>query len=114
MTLYHMPQLPRLSHGQFAVLSVLIESRASGRDIRKRATQFGVRQGGPAFYQLMARLEDANWVAGWYEQKIVKAQIIRERHYRITAAGRTAWNDTRRFYARAGGLVQGTKGLAHA
>jgi DNA-binding PadR family transcriptional regulator len=108
-----MPQLPKLSHGQFVVLSVLMGSTASGRDIRKRLTQFGVRQGGPAFYQLMARMEDANLVLGWYEQKIVKAQIIRERHYRITAVGRRAWNDARQFYARAGGLMPPAKGLAY-
>jgi hypothetical protein len=59
----------------------------------------------------MARMEDASFVAGSYEQKIVKSQIIRERHYRVTAVGRSAWNDTRQFYARAGGLV--AKGLAH-
>ena len=108
-----MPHLPTLSHGQFAVLSVLMGETASGRDIRKRLVQFGVRQGGPAFYQLMARLEDANLVQGWYEQKIVKAQIIRERHYRITAVGRRAWNATRQFYARAGGLMPPAKGPAY-
>lgn len=108
-----MPHLPKLSHSQFVVLSVLMEGPAPGRDIRKRLIQFGVRQGGPAFYQLMARMEDANLALGWYEQKIVKAQIIRERHYRITAVGRSAWNGTRQFYARAGGLMPGAKGLAY-
>jgi hypothetical protein len=108
-----MPSLPKLSHAQFVALSVLMGGAASGRDIRERLGRFGVRQGGPAFYQLMARMEDAKFVVGWYEQKIVKAQIIRERHYRITAVGRTAWNDTRKFYARVGGLIPGAKGLAH-
>jgi DNA-binding PadR family transcriptional regulator len=108
-----MPKLPKLSHGQFVVLSVLMENAASGREIRKRLIEFGVRQGGPAFYQLMARMEDASLLLGWYEQKIVKAQIIRERHYRITAAGRRAWNDTRQFYARAGGLMPPAKGPAY-
>jgi DNA-binding PadR family transcriptional regulator len=108
-----MPQLPKLSHAQFAVLSSLMGGPASGRDIRKCLAEFGMRQGGPAFYQLMARMEDANFVVGSYEQKIVKSQIIRERHYRITAVGRGAWNDTRQFYARAGGLATGAKGLAH-
>jgi DNA-binding PadR family transcriptional regulator len=108
-----MPQPPKLSHTQFAVLSCLMDGPAAGRDIRKRFAEFGIHQGGPAFYQLMARMEDANFVVGSYEQKIVKSQIIRERHYRITAAGRRAWNDTRQFYARAGGLVAEARGLAH-
>jgi DNA-binding PadR family transcriptional regulator len=108
-----MARAPQLSHAQFAVLSCLIGGPTSGRDIRRGLAEFGMRQGGPAFYQLMARMEDARFVVGSYEQKIVKSQIIRERHYRITAAGRGAWNDTRQFYARAGSLVAGKKGLAH-
>jgi DNA-binding PadR family transcriptional regulator len=108
-----MPQLPKLSHVQFAVLSALMSGPASGRDIRKCIAEFGMRQGGPAFYQIMARMEDANFVAGSYEQRIVRSQIIRERHYRVTAVGRGAWNGTRQFYARAGGLVAAAKGLVH-
>jgi hypothetical protein len=108
-----MPSLPKLSHAQFVVLSELMGGAASGRDIRERLGTFGVGKGAPAFYQLMARMEDAKLTVGWYEQKIVKAQIIRERHYRITAVGRTAWNDTRQFYARVGGLIPGTKGPAY-
>jgi len=108
-----MARAPQPSHVQFAVLSCLIGGPASGRDIRKGLAEFGMRQGGPAFYQLMARMEDAKFVAGSYEQKIVKSQIIRERYYRITAAGRGAWNDTRQFYARAGSLVDRETGLAH-
>jgi DNA-binding PadR family transcriptional regulator len=105
-----MSRIPKLSHTQFAVLSVLMEEPASGRRLRGCLAELGFRQGGPAFYQLMARMEDANFVVGSYDQKIVKSQIIRERHYRITAVGRSAWNDTRQFYVRAGGLK---KGLAH-
>jgi hypothetical protein len=108
-----MSPLPKLSHAQFAVLSCLMGGPVSGRAIRESLAEFGIRQGGPAFYQLMARMEDANFVAGSYQQKIVKSQIIRERHYRITAVGRSAWTGTRQFYVRAGVRVAGAKGLAH-
>ena len=59
----------------------------------------------------MARMEDANFVEGWYEQQIVDTQIIRERRYRITAVGRRSWNETRKFYAGYGGIA--STGLAH-
>ena len=55
-----MPQPPKLSHAQFAVLSSLMGGPASGREIRKRLAEFGMGQGGPAFYQLMARMEDGS------------------------------------------------------
>ena len=81
-------------------------------DIREHlARAFKFRQSGPAFYQSMARLEDAGFVEGWYEQQIVAAQIIRERHYRITALGRRSWNETGRFYAIHGEV--GSTGSAH-
>jgi hypothetical protein len=47
---------------------------------------------------MMARLEDAGWVDGAYTQQIVDGQIIKERGYRITAAGQRAWTSTRDFY----------------
>ncbi len=107
-----MPQLPKLTHVQFAVLGSLAGGNAVGRDIRKHlADAFKFRQSGPAFYQMMARMEDAGLVEGWYEQQIVAAQIIRERHYKITALGRRSWNETRRFYASFGKTA--STGLAH-
>ena len=75
--------------------------------IRAALEHLGVQQSGPAFYQLMARLEDADYVDGWYEQEIVAGQIIRQRHYRITRSGSTARAEIRHFYARA------ARSLAH-
>jgi len=93
-----MSKIPRLSHLQFLVLGALREGRRSGREMRERIEAFGTRMSGPAFYQLMARLEDAKLVEGTYHQQIVEGQIIRERHYKITAAGSRAWTRTSEFY----------------
>jgi hypothetical protein len=49
---------------------------------------------------MMAGLEDGGIVSGWYEQQIVEGQIIRERHYKLLANGKTAWQKTRDFYVR--------------
>ena len=64
---------------------------------------------GPAFYQMMARLEDAGLVAGEYDQKIVDGQIIKERRYSLTARGETAWTATRVFYSDAIGAYGAIK-----
>ncbi|HEY2824747.1 MAG TPA: hypothetical protein VGI83_04310 [Gemmatimonadales bacterium] len=102
--------IPRLTHLQFLVVSLLMKGAAPGRDIRTSLKREHVRQSGPAFYQMMAGLEDHGVVEGWYEQQIVDAQIIRERHYKVLAEGKKSWKECRDFYAR----VLGARGaLAH-
>lgn len=88
---------PRLSHLQFLVLGTLLQGPRPGREVRDELRRFGVKRSGPGFYQLMARLEEAEWVEGSYKQKIVEGQIIRERSYRLRGAGRTVWNHCRKF-----------------
>jgi DNA-binding PadR family transcriptional regulator len=96
-------RLPAITHLQFLVLGLLREQAQAGRDIRSELQRHGVRRTAPAFYQMMARLEDAGLVEGWYDQKIVEGQLIKERHYRLRPAGARAWAATRDFYlARLG------------
>ena len=105
--------LPRLSHLQFLVLGILLNEELRGRDLRSRLAEFGVRKSGPAFYQLMARLEDANFLTGRYEQEIVEGQIIRERCYKIRAPGVAAWNECRAFQATIMEELGGVSGRVH-
>lgn len=90
--------LPKITHLQFTVLALLQEHERPGRTIREALGARGMRRSGPAFYQMMSRLEDADLVDGRYEQKIVDGQIIKERFYAITPAGAAAWEATRDFY----------------
>jgi len=110
--------LPPLSSLQFSVLGALCEQPSNGRHLRATLRALGVRRTLAAFYQLMARLEDAGWVDGWYEQEVIRGQLIKERHYRITAAGAAAWEATREFYAGAAepgrSKARAKRGLAHA
>ena len=108
-----MPQVPSLTHLQFLVLSRLRVGPATGRELRARLEEYAVRKSSPAFYQLMARMEDNGVVRGWYEQQIVDSQIIRERHYEITAQGQAAWDRSSEFYQQASGGISGAEGLAH-
>jgi DNA-binding PadR family transcriptional regulator len=108
-----MSQVPSLTHLQFLVLSRLRVGAATGRELRKRLEEYSVRKSGPAFYQLMSRMEDAGVVKGWYEQQIVDSQIIRERHYEVTAQGSSAWEKSGEFYRQASEGLSGLEGLAH-
>src|SRR5262245_60295673 len=96
--------IPELTHLQFIVLGALRAGTRPGRAIRRALVRHGIKRDGPAFYQMMARLEDAALVAGEYEQKIVGGQIIKERRYTLTDRGEKAWSATREFYRDAIGL----------
>jgi DNA-binding PadR family transcriptional regulator len=95
------PRIPDITHLQFLVLGMLRGGDRPGRLLRRALARHGVERTGPAFYQMMARLEDAGLVAGEYEQKVVDGQIIKERCYAITRRGDTAWSSTRAFYHEA-------------
>ncbi len=83
-----------LPHLQFAVLGVLGADDLPGREIRSELGRLGTDKSGPAFYRLMARLEESGLVEGRYEQEVVSGQILRERRYRATAKGRSARDRT--------------------
>ena len=92
------PQLPDLTHLQFLVLGVLRSEEQPGRVVRDALAGYGFKRTGPAFYQLMARMEKDALVDGWYEQVTVGDQAVTERRYRITADGKKRWNEARAFY----------------
>lgn len=90
--------VPRITHLQFSVLAFLHGGEQPGKEVRAHLGELGMRRSGPAFYQLMSRLEDAGLVAGSYDQKVVDGQIIKERRYTVTEDGMDAWRSTRDFY----------------
>src|SRR4051812_12490825 len=107
--------IPDLTHLQFLVLGILRAGTHTGRHVRRALARHGVRRTAPAFYQMMARLEDARFVSGEYDQKVVDGQIIKERRYTLTARGQAAWNATRAFYTETIEEYEPRKrGVAHA
>src|SRR3954449_3032964 len=90
--------VPEITHLQFLVLSSLLDGEQSGRYLREKLEENGERKSGPAFYQMMARLEDGGFVRGHYDQKIVEGQIIKERRYCVVAAGFSACRRAYEFY----------------
>jgi DNA-binding PadR family transcriptional regulator len=103
--------IPQLTHLQFLVVSELLRGEKRGRDLRARLRAENVRQSGPGFYQMMAALEDAGFVAGRYEQEVIDGQIIRQRHYKVNPTGKKAWQESRDFYMQVIGARQ--RDLAH-
>ena len=99
------PPLPELTHLQFLVLGVLRNDPQPGRTLRQALSAYGIRRTGPAFYQLMARLEKDRLVDGWYEQITVGDQAVTERWYRITPDGTRQWARAQKFYTDVGRLA---------
>lgn len=92
---------------QFAVMSFMGSRACKGVEVREMLKREGFMQTGPAFYQMMARLEEAKMVEGWYTQEIIDGQIIKERNYRLLPSGNSAVSETQEFYARDFGIVEG-------
>lgn len=91
-------KLPPITHLQFSVLAFLHGGEQAGKSVRRHLADLGMRRSGPAFYQLMSRLEDAGLVRGRYDQQVIDGQIIKERRYTISDEGLRAWQATRDFY----------------
>jgi DNA-binding PadR family transcriptional regulator len=106
--------LPALTHLQFLVLGGLLGGERPGRAIRDAIAAHDARRSGPAFYQMMARLERDGMVEGWYEQVPVGDQAVTERRYRIRPAGSRRWEETRAFYERVAVAAAGRERLSNA
>lgn len=99
--------LPRITSLQTAVLALLSgrEGETAGIELRDLlASKHGTKVSGPSFYQAMARLEQAGFVEGRYEQKLIDGLPVKERRYRLTAEGAAALEDARLFSATCFGL----------
>jgi hypothetical protein len=91
--------LPEITHLQCHIIGALMGRDRSGKAVRDALGEQGIKKSGPGFYQLMARLEDSGMVKGWYEQRQIGDQLVKERWYRVTATGAKAWRATTDFYA---------------
>ena len=108
-------ELPELSHQQVLVLECLSTTDVKGRHLRQRLKEKKLIKSGPAFYQMMSRIEESGFVEGWYEQRIVEGQLIKERTYKMTGKGHHALAATLDYYRQRLDLNPGFGGgLANA
>jgi DNA-binding PadR family transcriptional regulator len=110
----------RLPDLQAQILSILVgtsENRPlSGPELRERlAKEESGRRSFSSFYQVMARLEEASFVDGRYDDENVAGYSIKQRFYWITGEGEKALTETLEYWrerARVLGRLKG--GFANA
>jgi DNA-binding PadR family transcriptional regulator len=107
-------RLPPIPHLLFLGLPARAAGERTGRDLRALLADYGVRNSAPAFYQMMARLEDGAFVEGAYVSRVINGQHLKERHYELTAAGKRALSATRTFYANRLAASRRERKGAHA
>ena len=106
---------PELTPMQELILGIIGTTESKGRFLREELAKQNVNKSGPAFYQMMSRLEESGFVEGWYEQKIIEGQIIKERTYKMTGKGHHALAATLEYYRHRVSLNPGFGGgLANA
>ncbi len=94
--------LPQLTHRQYAVLNAIGAQSMSGRDLRECLNEAKIHHSRGAFYQLMARLEDSDFVESWDEEVVIRNQRYKERCYRVTGQGVRAMREVESYYAQGG------------
>ena len=98
-------QIPPLSHLQALVLDCMGAREINGRDLRAALAGRKMKKTGPAFYQMMSRLEESGFVKGKYQQKTLDdGQVVKERFYRITGQGVKAMQANISFYSNMEGV----------
>ncbi|MDB5357730.1 MAG: hypothetical protein JWN24_4183 [Phycisphaerales bacterium] len=105
--------VPDITHLQFLVLEILGPQERSGRFVRDKLAANGEAKTQAAFYQIMARLEDARMVEGSYRPVKVGGHVVQERWYKITGVGRKSYGDTLDFYQRREAAAVYVKGGTH-
>lgn len=83
--------MPAAARVRSLVLASLADSGRTARELRATLAEHGVRQSLPAFFEMMAGLEDDGLVTGRDELRDRGGQTFQERAYEITAAGQDAW-----------------------
>ncbi len=91
--------IPELTHLQFLILMIIGGLERPGRYVREKLAEEGDKRSLPAFYQVMARLEEAGMVEGSAHRIEVERHSVTERRYKVTLAGRKALAEAQDFYA---------------
>jgi DNA-binding PadR family transcriptional regulator len=93
--------VPEITHLQAFVLFQIDRGQALGKALRKALRTEQISQQVPTFRACIRRLERDGLIVGRYVRASGGARG-RERSYALTAAGRKALKDVRRFYGRLG------------
>jgi DNA-binding PadR family transcriptional regulator len=79
--------IPQITLLQWLVLEIIGGCERSGKYVREILSERGHRKSLPAFYQMMARLEDAGLVSAQSARVDVDGYGVTERRYKLTGKG---------------------------
>jgi DNA-binding PadR family transcriptional regulator len=79
--------IPQITLLQWLVLEIIGGCERPGRHIREVLSSRGHRKSLPAFYQMMARLEDAGLITAQSARVEVSGHAVTERQYKLTGKG---------------------------
>jgi DNA-binding PadR family transcriptional regulator len=91
--------IPKTTHQQFLVLSILRDGELWGREVRAALKADGYSSTNASFYEMIDRMESGGLVEGRYEERDVLGQKFKERIYKITCHGIAAMDEVKAFYA---------------
>jgi DNA-binding PadR family transcriptional regulator len=91
--------IPQLTILQWLVLEIIGGCERPGKHIREVLSERGHRKSLPAFYQMMARLEDAGLVSAQSARVEVDGHGVTERRYKLTGKGLKDLNSARDVFA---------------
>ena len=103
--------VPTITYLQFVVLEILASGAHPGRAVRSYLDEKGLKKSLASFYQIMARLEDAELVDGESHEKWVDGRRYRERWYQLTPKGKGARVDARKYYIPQSPMTDVVPGL---
>lgn len=92
--------LPKISHLQYAVLTILSKGECSGEHVRVRLANIGWNCTKPAFYQLIERMERDNLIYCYKLSSMKKGVVVTDGVYQTTTYGRDERLAAKSFYAQ--------------
>lgn len=93
-----LPQIPKLSHLQVAILGLLAEHESESRSLRADLKTKGYSPTRPGFHQMMNRLIDKDLVALDYAEVEYNGYMLRQSVYSLTGQGRKVCRELGDYY----------------
>jgi len=82
--------IPSITTLQGLTIQLISKTEIRGRELRELLEKNGAKMSSPAFYQMMARLEENGFIGGRYVTKRLEGNTIKERWYKAHVKGQRA------------------------
>ncbi|MEV5495753.1 PadR family transcriptional regulator [Nonomuraea fuscirosea] len=82
-----MAEIKRVTQPTLDVLELLVEAHRQGVELHGWGIIKATKRTGPTIYNVLDRLEDAQWIKGHWEEQNSDSNKPRRRFYRLTGEG---------------------------